>query len=433
MFISSSPAGGRDSSSLGPPSGCSLLLVLGCNGGAPCVDADAVWNSAPSGEFCVNDDLIVKDRNPQELNPLTRITEIKGSLIFFHNPAVREFPTFSALRRIGGDLSISDNSDLVGMSLSGLEAVDGGIYVADNPMLARLTLSEDLTSATSLTVLLNSRLRVFQSGVSEIEGDVVLSGNGSLETIELATLGRIGGNLYISENPELRRLRLPSLTSAGGVFHLADSALEALATSDVALENTGWVRITDNPSLRYLVFSTPLNTPRLEITDNPNLRSISGELLIRPAFGTTSTFVIIHDNPTLTDLTGLESISEVEFLFIERNELLKEIPNFQKLLNVGGSLRITHNPSLLGPPGWFPALQDAADIRIFDNKSLPPAIVDELLGRITFAGTPRVGDNKNEETALDPCPWENDNICDADSMNPEATHLCMSDPDDCNN
>lgn len=101
------------------------------------------------------------------------------------------------------------------------------------------------------------------------------------------------------------------------------------------------------------------------------------------------------------------------------------------LTSVATELRITRNPLLTGPPGWFPSLTSAVDVWIFGNPALPPVEVDALLAHATIAGTIRVGDNQGQDTALDPCPWPNDRVCDAESDTELSTELCVDDPEDC--
>jgi hypothetical protein len=224
--------------------------------------------------------------------------------------------------------------------------------------------------------------------LTRIGGSLSISNNDSLVDVEgFPALEELGGKLYVAENPVLVSVRIGSgVTTVGSVFFALNPSWTDVGGLSSLAEIDGDVKIVENAVLEHL---------RL-----PALTRISGDL-------------------SLID-----------------NQLLQSL-DFPVLEDVGAAISISGNPALSTVEG-FPALRAAGHAfinrndglrRIIGNPSLEPSIIDALLARVAVDGETRVGDNGGEFTSLDPCPWPDDGICDAEG--PYGTELCVSDPEDC--
>ncbi|WP_170136205.1 hypothetical protein [Nannocystis exedens] len=411
------------------------FLGLVCLSGAcateePCAQGPEVWTGA-SRPAHICGDLVIEGRTSEELRSLAELETIDGSLFVFENPALSELPEFSHLRRIGGSLAISDNAALVAIGgFPALEELAGELYVAENPQLLTFELGGSISAAEALFIAANSRLTVFggMSRLTQISGDVRFVGNDSLLEIDLPGLAEVGGSFTLADNDALDNVTFPSLRTIGGPWSVADNKSLASLTGFGSLEHAGATRIEGNASLAQIAWTGAFASISVRIENNLALRRISAAETV-PLRGS----LHVRYNPELELLDGFAGVKELGSLVLETNERLREVAAFRGLQTVS-ELKVLANPALEGPPDWFPALTEVEDLWIFGNASLPAATVDALIAHVTSANEPRVGDNQDQDTALEPCPWPADKICDADSgWYGPGTGLCASDPEDCEN
>ncbi len=406
-----------------------LPLLLACGSNPPCIDGAAVWDSPPTGPFCVRDDLLIAGRTQDELRTLDELEEIEGSLYIEGNPELSVLPALPALVRIGGSLAISNNAKLTHVySFSALEQLGGGVYVGENPNLAAFEFSERLTTIGSLFFALNPRLVELRGGLHRVEGNFGVAENTMLNVLEMPMLTEVVGNFHVTANPALRVLDFPILKIVAGGWEISENnALETLAGFPKLLDAVE-ARITANGALRELVLTSPFGTSLLIISENERLERIEGAGDVRL---TDKTLVFVTSNPTLQSIEGFSGVAALESLAIQNNKGLRKISGFTALSRITSDLQILENHALVGPTDWFSALVDVSDLWIYQNSSLPSSAVDALLTHVTVRGATKVGDNQGQDTALDPCPWPNDHVCDAVSMSKPGTGLCTSDPEDC--
>lgn len=410
------------------------LVVLGACGGTSqaCIDGSQVWAAADI--VCVRGDLIVEGRQLDELVALADIEQIEGSLLVHDNPALLGLPVLPALKQVGGALSISGNVALTDVhGFPALEHIGGGLYVAENPLLSRLDLGSELASVGSIFVALNPRLvdLVVPPSLGQIEGDLKVAENTGLEKITSSGLSKIGGDFLLEENSALLTAEFPALTSVAGALTISDNLALASMAGFKTLEQVGSLfTIRRNDALEGLSLTTAMEVPFIFIVENASLARISGPSLPQSE---ARTAVTIQANPALLTIEGFPGVEGLASLVIEENPALLEISGFRSLVRVGAyDLNIVRNTSLTGPLDWFPALAEATDVAVFGNRSLAPELVESLLDHVDVTGETRVGDNQGEETALDPCPWAGDGLCDAFSPTGQRdTQLCAVDPEDC--
>lgn len=379
--------------------------------------------------YTVCGDLIVTGRRSQEMEVLRRLEAVGGSLIVETNPELTEIPELPALALIGGALSISDNPELSHIhGFPALVTVGGGVYVGENPALTSFALGGELTSARSLFLTLNPRLREFHCQLVAVDTSLTVTHNSSLEVLEMPAMIEVPGNLYVTANMALRELEFPALRGVGGAWYITDNASLPALTGFPVLEHAADVQVSGNPELRELTFAGGFIESRsVAVFDNERLERLAGGPEVRFSEGAN---VYVYSNPSLKAVDGFSDVIYLDRLTFEDHEQLVEITGFAALTRVS-NLKIIDNAALTGPRGWLPRLEYADEVSIYRNPSLPPSTVDDLLNHLTVEEPPRIGDNMGQSTALDPCPWPSDGRCDAFTPDGGGTGLCASDPEDC--
>lgn len=408
---------------------CCMFALSVCGGDSDCIDNATVWQRFPDGSFCVRGDLIVTERSLDELAPLAFVTVIEGSLLIHDNPLLRETPAFPALMRIDGSLSISANSSLSHIGeFPLLDVVGHEIYVGENPGLEALTIPEGLSEVTAVFVALNPRLGTFESSLTVIDGDLTIVDNAMLASVVLPDLTDVAGSLRVAANPSLRTIDLSTLRRVSSRLQFDDNDVLGPRIELPALDEVAQVQVSGNSEIEEIVLDRCLISERLLIRENTRLRRLATGPTVRLA---DNAELYIFLNPALSTIEGFAAIDTLRYVDITDNDALVGVKGFTGLTSVATELRITRNSLLTGPSGWFPSLTSAGGVWIFGNPALSPAEVDALLAHVTVAGAIRVGDNQGQDTALDPCPWRDDRVCDAESDAELATELCLEDPEDC--
>jgi hypothetical protein len=405
--------------------------ILSCQSQDHCIEPSDVWSNPGAGSFCVTGDLIIEGRTDADLTILTQLESLDGSLLIHNNPDLVEFVSMPLLTNISGNLAISENPSLTNVGgFPALDNISGEIYVAENPSLVRFHLNDNVKSLGSLFFGLNPQLArcTGLQGVANVDRNVLFIGNVSLESIEFLAMKEVVGDLSIVDNEALERLEIPALRSIGGTIEISENLL--LTQIELSyLEEAHEIRICGNDALIDLSLVGMPRIRELLVCDNATL----GRITVGSALPEQPAIVEIRGNQSLELVEGFGGIDSLQHLIIEDNSTLPVFPSFSHLTTVYGQLRIINNPTLTSTPGWFPSLREANDIWIFDNASLTPTQIQDLLDRIIHQEPARVGDNLGENTALDPCPWPNDHICDAETSTPSmGTRLCLEDPEDCN-
>ncbi|WP_143140137.1 hypothetical protein [Nannocystis exedens] len=397
----------------------------------PCTEVEGLdlWDAGVSGQLCVLGDVVVNERTAAELARLEGIESIAGSLLVFANPEWTELPRFASLREIGGALSISDNPALTKIdAFPALERIGGTLYVGEHPRLVSVALGDRLVEIGGLQLALNPELASI-AGLQRIEsvaGDFIVQDSGRLATLEFPALARVDGGLRLAALPNLRSVDFSGLVRSGGL-NFASTGLDGLAGLS-ALESVGAVILGDNPRMTELDL-TGWALGSLSVHGNAGLQRLAAVLTPVPE---TTASVFVTGNAALTRFDCAIDGEELKWLVLTDNAALAQIAPWTGLARLSG-LRIQHNASLTELRSWLPALSRADQLWIFGNAALPPAAVDALLTEVEHDGEPRVGDNEGQVTVLDPCPWPDDSVCDAeqDADGEPGTGLCLVDPDGC--
>jgi hypothetical protein len=153
----------------------------------------------------------------------------------------------------------------------------------------------------------------------------------------------------------------------------------------------------------------------LEITDS-TLQNLDGLAGIRQVSGR----LVVSDNPSLEDLSGLQSLESVGSLEISQNQRLAttsgldalrsvrelRVERNPKLISLGGlsglervhSVRIANNPRVCAQMGLLPDIRDVEELVVTDNAGLSSTDVGELFARART--TPRTTPDTIETPTL---------------------------------
>ncbi len=278
--------------------------------------------------------------NIGNLEDLSNLTTIGGSLEIEDNWYLQSLDGLSNLTSIGGSLRISQN-DLTSLDgLSNLTSIGGSLRISENDLTSLEGLSSELSSiGGSLIIIDNYRLEDLNmlSNITSLGGGLIINGNASLTALTgLDNITSFGGSLWIKNNTSLTDLTaLSNLTSVVGDLSIdGNASLTALTGLDniTSVVGINWYRGGD--------LSIKNNTSLTALTGLDNITSVGEKLYI-------------GNNDSLTTLTGLDNLTSVgDSLWISGNAALTNLEGLNSLCNVegynyiGNSIIIRENPEL---------------------------------------------------------------------------------------
>lgn len=309
--------------------------------------------------------------------------DIEGDVsigIWYYNDDIKNLHGLSVLRTVGGDLNISINDSL--MSLQGLEQltlVTGNLHIFWNPSLTMLggldnliyvgghlnvDYNDGLTSLSgleNLTYVGGGLYISYNDGLVSLTGlenallaeDIRLTGNDALINLsDLINLTSVGGDLAICGNENI-----PDLTGLDNLTSIEGSLLIGTYGIDATPGNV--VDCWGNPSLTNISALSNLQTVGgdIGIYCNDLLSDLSGLSNVDSIGGSLDIGYALDNDPgntagnsSLTDLTGLESLSVIEGnLFINGNNSLTSLTGIDNIVATSiDNIDISFNSSLSG-------------------------------------------------------------------------------------
>lgn len=302
------------------------------------------------------------------LNGLSNITSIGGSLIIDPNAALTDLDGLNNLTSIGGSLvingtpiyslqglenltsvgyqvSINGNPYLNSISgLSGLKTINTFLYIQNNPLLQHLDGLEQLDSVQYISISNNA--------LTDLEGfpqmDTIyylyLQGDSTLTSLKgLDSLKVITSGITISDIPALTDFSaIQNLGAVGDVMILKNLPALSDLSSFSNIKKLRILQLLENPYLTDLNgLSNVDSMQRLEINNNYALVSLSGMTSLKSLQE-----LIVNDNDSLIDLSGLEQVRIYDgYVDLENNDQLKNLNGLQGLDTLG-ALDIVNSASL---------------------------------------------------------------------------------------
>lgn len=194
----------------------------------------------------------------------------------------------------------------------------GHVTIADKSEAA---LYEGYTQITgNLTVACPNCVAIDELGcLASVGGDVSISGNGDLESLDLSQLIHVGGYLYAYQNSALAELDLGRLQTIGHWLTIRNNDLLAELRAVGLAVVGGDVTISDNGVLETVELGALNRVPGgLEVSDNAGLQFLELPLAVAITAG-----LVITGNGSLAKLDGLAA-----------------------LVSLGGDLDVSHNDGL---------------------------------------------------------------------------------------
>lgn len=316
-----------------------------------------------------------------DADALAAVTTIDGSLTI--NPAATiSLQPLQDLVEVRDNLSIDSAAQTNLVGLDSLFTVLGTFSVtgASFSSISSLRMLKSVTGSVTLNGLpLLASLDGLQ-GLTTVQGDLTLRDLALVASLApLSSITSIGGELRVADLPEITSIDgFQSLTSLGSDLNLKNNdkltsvaGFAPLAAAQPTL--TGTLNIKYHAVLSNLAglqFTTLEN--QLDIYDNPMLTSLS------PLSSLTSVGQIILGQGTFTSLNGLQNITTVTgSISIVDNDSLTDVSALNTLTNVGpangGSVQIVDNAALsvcagtalenvLDGRGWNGALTNSGNL-----------------------------------------------------------------------
>lgn len=255
-----------------------------------------------------------------------------------------------------GDITIEGDA-FGSIELNGVEQVYGNLHV------------NNVTKATSLTA----------ATLELVSGDLALSGNTILATLNLAQLQTVG-SFKLNALPALEELGLTSgITSAEEVI-IADTGLSAISGINVVeLKNfdvnnngniesidSGLQKVTGVLSISYNAEGVEVAMDKLKEVKTMYLQSITS-LSVPSLTKATGSISFVSNEMDSIDISSLSEIGNA--LTIMENSELEEI-EFKNLTEIGGALVIEDNDKLTSFSGFPELTKIGGSVNIsgsFDN------------------------------------------------------------------
>ena len=330
-----------------------------------------------------------------------------GELVLDGQPLTRL--VLPLVTSVAGDISLTGAGALTAIDLGSLMTA-GNIAITSAPGLTALALPVLDTAGRSGPPGQPAGIRLIATGVtaiawpwlSAVTGDVYLSGNAALQSVQLADL-RSAASLQVIGSPLLSTVAAPRLAGdvpsamppdiaiGGPVQTLELGALTRAGTivlDGVALLDLSGLRGLQTASLLRLRSATRLHDlhglaaagriSSLELEHNGALTSLDGlERLLR-----VPGHLRLSGNAMLTSVAGLRNVT-----YIGDAAELRDCPAlaalaFPALAAIGGSLDITGLSAVTSLAGLGPLTAVDGAIHIASNSSLPASEIDAFLARL---------------------------------------------------
>lgn len=256
------------------------------------------------------------------LTGLDNLEEVSGQLFIGRNELLASFEGLSKLNRVGGNFTLHGNVNLASTAaMTNLNTIGHVLSVSNHPLLQNLSGFARITELYALHIDDNASLQNLEglNSLVEIDEGCSIESNPSLLNISaLANLESVATIRLVSNT------NLPSLNGLEGITTLEDLNLtwNAQLYELTGLNNLTRVsrklEIVGNNSLTNLSGLNSLSeTGIMRIWQNGKLENLAGL-----EASTTIQNLIIYENPILTSLTGLQNLSNASSISIINNETL---------------------------------------------------------------------------------------------------------------
>lgn len=290
--------------------------------------------------------IIDKNSSLKDTGHLTLLREVKGRLSVYRSSSLESLNGFENITELSG-LELIENEGLQVLRLPKLKSIDGKVRLVDNKGLVNLdwfTALEKITDGLTATGNIGMQKLFDSSLLSLLEGEVLISNNQDLltlnapnakgtlsaldiqnnalfSTLDLSSLDSVSGQMAVTNNESLTGIKTGSVKSVGGDLTITE--LKSATSIDLRslASHEGTINISQNESLNLVQMSSIARVKHLIVNDNPKLENLN----------------------TLTNLTTVSG-----FLQIARNESFSQLTGFVQLAGeIGGGIELNSLPQLV--------------------------------------------------------------------------------------
>ena len=286
------------------------------------------------------------------LNGLSAVTEVQGTMHINTNENLSDFTGLNALATVGGNLIIENNDGITDMSgFDALASIDGDLYVVENSNLLSFNGMGALTTINGMLEMGHNLLFEEFTGLSGLTfvGGIEMNYLHEMTSMTgFTSLTQIDGNLKYNSCHGIINLSGLNLveTITGDVMISSAQSLESLTGFEGLTSIGGSFYIWDNDELTEVTALSNLTQigGMLDIGGNALLASLAG----LEGLTTLGTDLDIGGNSVLTSLAGIDNINpqSITNLIIEYNPILSicEVQSIcEYLLSPGGMVTIWNN------------------------------------------------------------------------------------------
>jgi len=289
--------------------------------------------------------------------------------------------------------------------------VRGSGDVADLPkgcwdLYGKLTVNgSDITSLSMLGDIRSANdIEITSTGLTSFDtkspvdvwyGAITVVSNQNLTDFKNLTIhdGHVA-TVYIDANPKLASFELTGLTKIDGdLVVMNNTVLTAVNLKDVATIGGG-VGIISNDALKTITLGSPTTVTKFDVSTNKALTSIAGAPSQQVLGDLT-----IQGNAQLVQIAGFGNLNRVRgSLTIADNNTLTTLSAFPATaLTIEGAFIVTNNP-LLADLGGLSHSFYMYSISVTNNIQLPYCNAHEVLQCVSNYGAWTVSNNKNTTT-----------------------------------
>jgi len=301
--------------------------------------------------------------NPQQATQLSSCSTFSGSIAIA--TSVVDSIALDGIRKIDGDLTISNNSKIQSFSGSDLEVITGAFTLDEVQVLSTVNFPK-LTTVNSIKWNALPNLQALQMTAQISKASVIDIENTQLQSLKGLNLESVD-ELTVANNPYINTIdmqlgnvtRQLTLTANNPEVNVSFPNMEW--AFNLTFRNCSSVLL---PSLTTLNSSLGLYGNTFESFNAPNLTKIGGALSL-------------VSNTQLTNVSFPQLTVVSQNLQIANNTKLSEINGFPKLATIGGALDFNGNmssvelPSLHDVKGAF-NIQSTGQIQDTCDKTFQP-------------------------------------------------------------
>ena len=247
----------------------------------------------------------------------------------------------SSIFNVSGDVTISDNDQLVSIDLSNLLSVGGNFVLSDNgalltidlPSLATITGNVDVSGDTSAAA-------INLGSLSAVTGNVDVSGDTSATTINLGSLSAVTGNVDVSGDTSATAISLGSLSTVTGNVDVSGD------TSATAINLGSLSTVTGNVDVSGDTSATAINLGSLgTVSGNVDVSGDTSATAINLGSLSTVTGNVGVSGDTSVITIDLSALLQAGAIVISDNGVITL--DFSALVQAGGDVSIANNTHLL--------------------------------------------------------------------------------------